>query len=133
MKKHKHAINNIRQNLTTLTDEKRKVKAAIQALKFDADGKRRPETGPDRSQLWHDYTWRTRPQARAAHLALGFLRGTPYKAMESACAPDNMPPLYAVLQHIHTACGEDKELAAEWTLARIQKLIEEPAPAREAA
>lgn len=130
---YKHAIINIRQTLATLTDEKRKVKAAIEALKFDASGKRRPETGPERDQLWHDYTWRTRPQARAAHLALGFLRGTPYKAMEPKCAMDGAPPLYGVLQTIHTACGDDKELIAEWTLGRIQKLVSEPAAAQEAA
>lgn len=133
MENHKQAIQNIRQKLVDLTDEKRQVKARINALRFDAAGKRRPETGPERSQLWAEYIWHTRPKARAAHLALGFLRGTPYKAMEPRCAPDGAPPLYGVLQTIHAACGDDKELIAEWTLGRIQKLVSEPAAAQEAA
>ena len=133
MKKHKHAIENIRKSLANLTEQKRQVKAQIQGLKFDAAGQRHPETGPERDQLWQGYVWSTRPLARAAHLALGFLRGTPYKAMEPRCAEDSPPPLYGALKAIHAACGEDESLKAEWTLERIQKLVEETSAVKEAA
>ena len=128
MKKHKHAINNIRQTIKALTEHKRQVKAEIQALKFDAEGKRRPETGPERDRLWLDYTWSRRPLARAAHLALGMLRGTPYKEMESRCAENSPPPLYGMLKAVHEALGDDEALKAEWTLGRIQNFVEGKEP-----
>lgn len=133
MKKHKHAIKNIRQTLADLTEHKRHVKAQIQALRLDPAGKRRPETGPERDQLWQSYVGSMRPLARAAHLALGFLRGTPYQAMEARCAEDSPPPLYGVLKLIHTAFGEDEELKAEWTAKRIEKLVTEASAAQVAA
>jgi len=133
VKKHKHAIKNLRQTLAELTEMKRQVKAQILGLRFDASGKRRPETGPERDQLWQGYVWSTRPLARAVHLALGFLRGTPYLAMEPKCAEDGPPPLYGVLKAIQNACGDDEALKTEWTLERLQKLVEEAPTAKEAA
>lgn len=124
MKKHKDAIKNIRKALKDLTEEKRQTKAQILGLKYDAAGERRPDTGPERDRIWQSYVCGTRPQARAAHLALGLLRGRPYKAMEARCHEDSPPPLYGILHVIHEACGEDKDLKAEWTLERIRSLIE---------
>jgi hypothetical protein len=129
----KHAIQSIRQTLATLTEQKRQVKTQIQALKFDASGNRKPETGPERDELWRSYVWSVRPLARAAHLALGFLRGTPYLAMEPKCAEDDPPPLYGVLKALEKACGEDEALKVEWTLQRLRKLVEEAPMAQEAA
>ncbi len=128
MKKHTHAIRNLRQSLAELTNQKRQVKGQIQALKLDAAGKRRPETGPERSRLWMDYVWATRPHARAIHLALGMLQGTPYSAMEPRCAKDNPPPTYGIFKAIQAACGEDEALKAEWTLERIQAHIDGKQP-----
>lgn len=125
MKKHKDAIKNIKQALKDLHEQKRQTKAQILSLKYDAAGNRRPETGPERDGIWQSYVWGTRPQARAAHLALGFLRGRPYKAMETKCVADNPPPVYGIMKAIHAACGEDETLKAEWPLERIRKLIEE--------
>lgn len=133
VKKHKHAIENLRRSLAELTDKKRQVKAQIHTLRTDASGKRRPETGSERDQLWQSYVWSTRPLARATHLALGMLRGTPYSAMEPRNTEGHGPPLYGVLKAIHTACGEDETLKAEWTLERIQKLVEAASTAKEAA
>lgn len=133
MKKHKHAIKNLRHTLADLNADKRQVKAEIQALKLDEAGQRRPETGPERDRLWQSYTWLKRPLARAAHLAIGFLRGTPYRAMEPKCAQDNLPPLYGILTAILMACGDDEDLKAEWTMARLQKLTEEASQTQEAA
>ncbi len=133
MKKHKDAIKNIRKALSDLNEEKRQTKAQILSLKYDAAGERRPDTGPERDRIWQSYVWGTRPQARAAHLALGFLRGRSYKAMEASCHEDSPPPLYGILKAIHAACGEDADLKAEWTLERIQKLVKEAPAAREAA
>ncbi len=125
MKKHKHAIKNIRKALKDLTEEKRQAKAQILGLKYDAAGNRRPETGPERDGIWQSYVWGTRPHARAAHLALGFLRGRPYKAMETRCHEGSPLPMYGILKAIHAACGEDETLKGEWTLDRIRKLIDE--------
>lgn len=131
MKKHKTAIENIRKTLAELTQQKREVKSAIQALRTDAAGKRRPETGPERDSLWRGYVYSTRPLARAAHLALGMLRGTPYMAMEPKT--ESSPPLYGILEAIHEACGEDEALKAEWTLDRIRKIVEASKSSQEAA
>lgn len=124
MKKYKDAIKNIRKALEALTEEKRQTKAQIQGLKFNEAGERRPETGPERDRIWQSYVWGTRPQARAAHLALGLLRGRPYKAMEARCHEDSPPPLYGILKAIHEACGENADLKAEWSLDRIRTLVE---------
>ncbi len=136
MKKHKDAIRNIRSTLKILTEQKRETKKQIQALKFDADGRRRPETGPQRDQLWHDYVGSVRPRARAAHLAIGLLKGRPYKTMEPKCAENNLPLLYEIHQLIVGACEANAELKAEWTFERTRKLILEgtdPLSSQEAA
>jgi hypothetical protein len=125
VKKHKDAIKNIQQALKYLHEQKRQTKARILSLKYDAAGNRRPETGPERDGIWQSYVWGTRPQVRLAHLALGFLKGRSYKAMEPCCHPENPPSHYGILEAIHAACGEDAVLKAEWTLTRIRKLIEE--------
>lgn len=129
MKKHKHAIENLRQTLVGLTEKKRQLKAQIQALRSTG-----PETGPERSELWQNYVKWTRPSARVTHLALGLLRGTPYAAMEGGHDPANSAPFYVVWKAIQEACGEDTELAAEWTLDRVRGLIlDAPSPAQVAA
>lgn len=124
MKKHKHAIQNIRQALKLLTEQKRETTSQIQALKFDAEGKRRPETGPERSELRRIYNSSTRPDARIAHLALGLLRGRPYKALEAKTLEGNAPSAYYINRVISQACEGDKELQAEWSEGRVQSWLD---------
>lgn len=124
MKKHKHAIQNVRQALKLLTEQKRDTQAQIKALKFDAEGKRRPETGPARSELRRAYNNHTRPDARVAHLALGLLRGRPYKALEAKTLEGNVPSAYYIHKLILQACEGDAELKAEWTEGRVSDWLD---------
>ncbi len=116
MKKHFHAIQVLRQRLSELTAIKREEWEKIRRLKNE------PGTGVVRSRLHNDYNDLFRPRARAIHLANGLLRGVPYLAMEVRCW--RKPPLYRVYEAIQEAFGEDKDLRAEWTLERVQGLLE---------
>lgn len=124
MKKHKNAIQNVRQALKLLTEQKRDMQAQVRGLKFDADGKHRPETGPERSELRRFYNSNTRPDARVCHLALGLLRGRPYKGMEAKTAEGNGPSSYGIYRVILQACEGDNELKAEWSEIRISDWLE---------
>ena len=115
MRKHSHAIHNLRQRLHELTALKRETVAEIEGLKKEAG------TGQKRSTLRNDYNDLVRPKARAIHLASGILRGVPYIAMEYRC--DEEPPVYGVYKALREAFGKDEELKAEWTLERVQDLL----------
>ncbi len=128
MFKHKAAIKNLRLRIKTLAEEKPKLRAAVHALKFDLEGKRRPETGEARYDLKRAYNEGTRPEIRAALLAYGILRGVPYKAMESSTgtSPDKYGYRWlfsSVVYELHKAMGDDAELKAEWTDKRVEALI----------
>lgn len=124
MKKHKDAIKKIRQEIKGLAAEKAKTRAEINALKFDAEGKRRPETGPTRHTLKVTYDWHVRPYARANLLAYGLLRGIPYKKMEPTCDENELHYVIPKILHaIQASLGDNKELQLEWTLERVKKLI----------
>lgn len=128
MKKHKDAIKNLRLKLKGLVEAKPKLRAEIHALKFDAEGKRRPETGPERHGLKQSYNERVRPEIRTVLLAYGILRGIPYKRMESKACPDKygFQQLASwTLYEIHQACGDNAELKAEWTEDRVRSIIHE--------
>jgi hypothetical protein len=79
---HKDAIKRIVSELNTLAGKKREVKKAILGMKYSPEGAARPETGPERAQLWGSYVYPHRHRARMAHLALGYLRGRPYSSIE---------------------------------------------------
>lgn len=131
MEKHKDAIKQLRTSIKDLADNGRKTKAEIRALKYDPDGKRRPETGPERHQKKVDYDYYVRPKARAALLAYGLLRGMPYPVMESKCKEP--PSVFGVHKAIQEALGDAEETKAEWTLDRVQKLLSDASEAKEAA
>jgi hypothetical protein len=130
VKKHKDAIKNLRLRLKALSAEKPKLRAELHALKFDAEGKRRPETGSTRHGMRQHYNENTRPEIRSVLIAYGILRGIPYKRMEKTACQDK----YAyrslcswVLHEIHLAVGDNAELKAEWTLDRVENIIENDA------
>lgn len=125
MKKHSHAIHNLRRVLHELTELKRETVSEIQGLK----GK--PGTGKERSHLRNDYNDLVRPKARAVHLALGLLKGTPYVSMEARCHEE--PPVYGVYKALREAFGKDEELRSEWTLERVQGLLKRPEAAQQEA
>ena len=126
MRKHSHAIHNLRQRLHELTGFKREAVSEIQGLKGKSG------TGNKRSLIRADYNAWVRPKARAVHLASGLLREVPYVAMEVKCHEE--PPVYGVYKALREAFGEDEELRDEWTLERIQGLLKRPEEAkREAA
>jgi hypothetical protein len=56
-----------------------------------------------RDRLWSHRTKDVRPEARAAHLALGFLWGTPYRAMEHVAF---LSPNWAIVWKKVTKLGE---------------------------
>jgi hypothetical protein len=126
VKKHKDAIKNLRLKLKGLVEAKPKLRAEIHALKFGAEGKRRPETGPERQGLKQNYNERVRPEIRTVLLACGILRGVPYKRMEAKACPDKYgyPSLLSsTLWEIHQAMGDNEELKAEWTEPRLWEIL----------
>jgi hypothetical protein len=125
MRKHSHAIHNLRQRLHELTGLKRKAVSEIQALKGKSG------TGQKRSLIRADYNALVRPKARAVHLASGLLRGVSYVTMEDRCHEE--PPVYGVYKVIREAFGEDEELRDEWTLERVQGLLKRPEEAQKEA
>jgi len=58
---------------------------------------RRPETGPERFDLWNQKRW-AGWEARTALLAYGLVRGRAYKTIEASCAPGNEPSSYNILK-----------------------------------
>jgi len=128
VKKHKDAIKNLRLRLKTLAQAKATLRTDIRALTFDLEGKRRPETGGERHQMKRLYNEGTRPDARAALLAYGLLRGIPYVRMEATACPDKYGYhwlLSSVLYEIHLAMGDDAVLKAEWTDERVESIIKD--------
>jgi hypothetical protein len=121
MRRHSDAIKKIRQTLKTLVGEKVNLRKEIHALKFDGEGKRRPETGPKRHSLKESYNWHTRPEARATLVAYGLLRGVPYAKMEPKT--ESGVQLSRVLKALHEAIGDNEALKADWTMDRVCKLI----------
>lgn len=109
---------------TVVLDQHAKIAARheIRSLARDAENNRRPETGPQRDAIWKDAV-RGRWQIRACHLARGFLRGTPYSAMEPRTgSPASAWSVWKVLVQVLPP-----EVAEAWTLARIQELLPKPA------
>ncbi len=133
MKKHKDAIKNLRLKLKGLAEVKPKLRAEIHALKFDAEGKRRPETGPQRHSMRQSYNEHTRPEIRAVLLACGILRGLPYRRMEpKAFTPEYLTYSTSVLignvhYEIQQAIRDNAELRAEWTEDRVRAIIKDGA------
>jgi len=126
VKKHKDAIKNLRLKLKGLTEAKPKLRAEIHALKFDAEGRRRPETGPKRHGLKQSYNERERPEIRTTLLAYGILRGIPYSRMEAKACPDKYGYTWIInwtLHEIHQAMEDNEELKAEWTEGRVRSII----------
>lgn len=123
MNPYKNAIQNLKQTIKTLTEKKRALRKDIHALKFTDGGERRPETGPERDALWADYQWRWKPQARAALLAYGLLRGKPYRDLEpgSTRNPPSIPAVFRMLREAFPA--DEKALMDEWTLIHIESLL----------
>lgn len=132
MKKHSAAIRKIKQTIRELSGKRAEVRSEILALKFDQQGRRRPETGQDRYWLKENYCWGERRLIRANLLAYGFLRDVPYKVMEPISVQGQREP-GMVLKALHAAIGDDESLKAEWTMDRVYKLFDEPAVASEAA
>lgn len=124
MRKHSAAIKQIRTTLKTLAAEKPRLRAEVQALKYGPDGLRRPETGQQRYWLKQEYNWSVRPEVRATMLAYGLLRGVPYRTMEpKSCAGELQYMIGRVLKAIHRAIGDDEALKAEWSIDRVESLI----------
>lgn len=122
MKKHKDAIKHIRQEIKDLSAKKPEVRASIRELKYDPQGNRRPETGPQRSQLKQDYDYQTRARLRVLYTAYGLLRGRPYLAMERTCNEEIS--VAWVHKIILAAIGQDEALQADWPLDRVVSLIQ---------
>jgi hypothetical protein len=122
VKKYKAAIVQIRNEIKTLAEEKPKMRAAVRAIKFDAQGKRRPETGSERCLLKNSYD--SAELIRANLLAYSLLRGRPYVKQEPKvrdCVPQQTLDLvHHVLQ---LTFNTDKALAAEWPIERVVSLI----------
>lgn len=126
VKKHKDAIKNLKSKLWTLAEVMPKLRAEILTLKFDAEGRRRPDTGPQRYLMRQGYKDNVRPNIRSTLVAYGILRGIPYKRIEPKADPNTYSTLNlrdSVLWEIHTAIGENAELRAEWTKERVRAII----------
>jgi hypothetical protein len=126
VKKHKDAIKNLRLKLKDLAEVKPKLRAEIAALKFDAEGKHRPETGSTRHGMKQSYKDHVRPEIRAVKVAYGILKGKAYKRLEPKVDPYSYSTACltgAVLREIHAAIGEDTELKAAWTKERVKAII----------
>lgn len=126
MKKHKDAIKSLRLKLKGLMEAKPELRAKVHALKFDAEGKRRPETGPQRWGLKQNYNDRVRPEIRVALLAYGILRGVPYKKIEPNADMVSYRFSWVAQQvrdEIRAAIGDDEVLKAEWTKDRVKAII----------
>jgi hypothetical protein len=79
---------------------------------------RRPETGPERSQLWVNKQEESH-YARCALLAYGMLRGRAYKTMESSVRDGNGVNCYGVRDALNRALPSDKHV----TIKQIQEWI----------
>jgi hypothetical protein len=79
---------------------------------------RRPETGDERYALWNDKR-SVGCDARYCLLAMGFLKGRPYRSIE----PEGSSPLPYTYKHLHRliqeALGDQADLKAELTEQRI--------------
>ena len=128
VKKHKDAIKTLREKLKTLAVKKPELRRQINALKFDAEGKRRPETGPQRHAMKFNYDSNVRPGIRTALVAYGILRGIQYKRIERNPVIRNYENSWLisnVLEEIHKAIGDNAELKAEWTKDRVKAIIKD--------
>jgi hypothetical protein len=121
MNSHKAAINYVRETIKTLSAEKPELRAKLFGLKFDATGKRRPETGQERCDLKNHYAVNTQCYLRSCYIAYGLLRGRPYKTLEATCYEE--PSVYLVSTIIQKAFGEDREATYTWKDSRIRSLI----------
>lgn len=131
--KHTDAIKRLKETIKTLSERKKDFRRIILERKFDAEGKRRPETGPMRSTLKNDYDWTVRRFIRANLIAYGLLRGKPYKTIERSSADPAYSFSFSVMKAMHDAFGDNKELKDEWPHDRVLSLIAEgkdlvPAP-----
>lgn len=135
MKKHADAIKKLKQVIKDQSGHTVEFRGQIRALRFTETGERRPETGPQRSQMKNGYDDNSRRWARANYLALGLLRGRPYSSMERKSAEPLYMVSHKVLSVITTLLEATPELKAEWTVARVNALLEgQPDPvAAEAA
>ena len=70
----KTAIHKLRVNVKSLTAEARFIRQEI----------KRARSTDTKNDLHNHRLLRVKPQARLAHLALAYLRGTPYKVAENA-------------------------------------------------
>ena len=125
MKKHSHAIRNLRNSIKAFAEEGRSTRSQIGALK------QQPETGPKRHGLKVDYDYFVRRKARAALLAYGLLRDIPYEAMEPKCT--EAPSGSMVYKAIQEAFDKDEEQKAEWSLIRVQDLLSPASVSQEEA
>ena len=124
MKKHKDAIQIIRAEIKLLVEEKPKLREAVRALKFDPEGKRRPETGFERHNLKMAYDNGTRIKIRTRLLAQGLLRGLPHRRIEPKWDPGMMPYLVGGIHTvIQKALGDNEELKLEWTKERVKQAL----------
>jgi hypothetical protein len=79
---------------------------------------RRPETGPERSELWMSKQGESH-YARCALLAYGMLRGRAYKTLESSVRDGNGVNCYGVRDALSRALPEGKQV----TIKQIQEWI----------
>lgn len=84
---------------------------------------RRPETGPERSQLWNSKRDNGR-YARHYLLAYGALRGLAYTRMEAKCEPTNKPSASWIRSIAATYLGKGSEGAAVWTEEATQAWLD---------
>jgi hypothetical protein len=126
----KNAIKGLRVSIKASSDTSRAIARQIQMLKFrtvdaakryrelqrakgdhlvfraERKALKRPETGPERYQLWNEKRGQgdvTRHQS----LSVGFLRGVPYLTMERACDPRNQPSSRWIHEAIVEAFGQE--------------------------
>lgn len=124
VKKHKDAIKKLRQIIKDQSGHTVEFRNQIRALRVTETGERRPETGPQRSQMKNGYDDNGRRWARANYLALGLLRGRPYSSMERKSAEPLYMVSHKVWSVITTLLEGSPELKAEWTPARVNDLLE---------
>jgi hypothetical protein len=97
----------IRRQEQKLVKRRRQLRAA---------GKEVPETSDVLVSLHNHRTLDVRSEARSAHLAYGYLRGTPYRAMEWRCEDYHQPKWKRVLEIVNKfgSMKHTAEALAEW-------------------
>ena len=126
-------IRKLKQEIIALASEGKQIHARVIQLRAQAD------TGPERESLWKDKR-AIGTQARCRLLAYAYLRGVPYRAVETNAVEGNIPWVGYIAPHVHPGydklppVGERGEIAKaikDWL--KIGKVESAPAEASNAS